>query len=98
MFEAPHAAAILTLREGKANGWHVCHEESEPQLEQTGTKPWAVALFHNGVLKREAQRFSFEDEAEQAEAKWAYEDDLARDEIPDARDTALDPHGPWGAP
>lgn len=94
------STAILTLLDGLPTGWHVVHQDKDPQIKKSNTKAWVIAFYRNGKLGRVAQRFESSDEAEDTLAEWEHEAALARDfdPPPDARDSALDPHGPWGAP
>jgi hypothetical protein len=94
------SSAILTLLDGLPTGWHVVHQDKDPQIARDNEKPWVVAFYRNGKLGRVAERFEVSDYAEDTLNKW--EDEAAYEREfnppPDARDSALDPHGPWGAP
>lgn len=76
-----HSKNILTLREGRKDGWHVLHENDEEQLAHH-VHPWAVVFFRDGKLKRVAGRFIDMDDAENTLAEWEYDDQAYRDDSP----------------
>lgn len=70
------------------DGWHV--------IKDNGAKPWVIAIYRGGKVKRVAARFETREEAHDTVSEWLHEQEQENSERDDT--PSLCSHGPWGAP